>query len=91
MDPYDGVNVGMIVCQLDRLPAARNIVADDNEPSDARIPSALKDVFPVLVELSVLQMTMRVDEHVYSPSLASSSSTIDASSFLKSGFGSASA
>src|SRR5438270_10678523 len=69
--------------------AAFHVVAGDDEAGEAGQAGAIDHRLPVTVELRVLKMAVRVDQH-QAPSLATSSSTLAGSSFLNSGWTSAS-
>ena len=72
MDADGGIAARMLRCEIRAVPGGRHVRANHGVPGDARFRHAGQDVLPVVVELWLIDMAMRVKQR-HHPMIAPSS------------------
>ena len=72
MDADGGIAARMCRCEIRAVPGGRHVRANHGVPGDARFRHAGQDVLPVVVELRLIDMAMRVKQR-HHPMIAPSS------------------
>ena len=67
MNPDNGENVRIPLCQLNRTPAALNRSADGNDAGNTSVSRATKYIVKVIGEVRVIEVSVCFDQHVVIP------------------------